>query len=72
MQTSSQQALATHGAPSDANLPVEVADWLATLTDELLAPAKRRAYRSAVRLWAEFAASVGASAMPPDEGALLT
>ena len=55
----------------DANLPVEVADWLASLADELLAPATRRAYRSAVRLWAEYAASVGASAMPPDEAALL-
>ena len=54
-----------------AHLPVEVADWLAWLADELLAPATRCAYRSAVRLWAEYAASVGATAMPPDAGALL-
>ena len=55
----------------DVHLPVEVSDWLASLTDELLAPATRRAYRSAVRAWAEYASSVGVSAMPPDEGALL-
>ena len=58
-------------AAQDANLPVEVSDWLASLADELLAPATRRAYRSAVGTWAAYAASLGVSAMPPDEGALL-
>ena len=58
-------------ASADANLPVEVSDWLTSLADELLAPSTRRSYRAVVRLWVEYAASVGVSAMPPDEAALL-
>ena len=49
------QWMRPHSAP--AQLPAALHDWLASLAAELLAPATRRAYRSAVRLWAEYVES---------------
>ena len=65
----SSHAPAPHGAP--AQLPAALHDWLASLADELLAPATRRTYTSVLRQWTAHANRLGVAAMPPDEGALL-